>query len=60
VLETGEAREVHHFSLLIGYGVSVINPYVAFETIDDMIPERLTGIDHKTACKNFVKAASKA
>jgi glutamate synthase (ferredoxin) len=60
VLETGEAREVHHFSLLIGYGVSAINPYVAFETIDDMIREgSLTGIDHKTACKNFVKASSK-
>jgi glutamate synthase (NADPH/NADH) large chain len=60
VLETGEAREVHHFSLLIGYGVSVVNPYVAFETIDDMIREgALVGIDHKTACKNFVKAASK-
>ena len=37
VLETGEAREVHHFALLIGYGVSAINPYVAFETIDGMI-----------------------
>ncbi len=60
VLETGEAREVHHFSLLIGYGCSAINPYVAFETIDDMIREGLlTNIDHKTACKNFVKAASK-
>ena len=60
VLETGEAREVHHFSLLIGYGVSAINPYLAFETIDQMIREGLlTGIDHKTACKNFVKAASK-
>ena len=60
VLETGEAREVHHFSLLIGYGVSAVNPYVAFETIDDMIREgSLTGIDHKTACKNFVKASSK-
>jgi glutamate synthase (NADPH/NADH) large chain len=60
VLETGEAREVHHFALLIGYGCSAINPYVAFETIDDMIREGLlTGIDHKTACKNFVKAASK-
>jgi len=60
VLETGEAREVHHFALLIGYGVSAINPYVAFETIDDMIREgALTAIDHKTACKNFVKAASK-
>ncbi len=60
VLETGEAREVHHFSLLIGYGVSVINPYVAFETIDDMINQGLLpNVDHKTACKNFVKAASK-
>jgi glutamate synthase (ferredoxin) len=59
-LETGEAREVHHFSLLIGYGCSAINPYVAFETIDDMIREGLlTRIDHKTACKNFVKAATK-
>ncbi len=60
VLETGEAREVHHFSLLIGYGVSAINPYVAFETIDDMIRAGLLpNLDHKTACKNFVKAASK-
>ncbi|HJY40518.1 MAG TPA: glutamate synthase large subunit, partial [Steroidobacteraceae bacterium] len=60
VLETGEAREVHHFALLIGYGVSAINPYVAFETIDSMIrDERLTSIDHKTACKNLVKAATK-
>src|SRR6185369_14737267 len=60
VLETGEAREVHHFSLLIGYGCSAINPYVAFETIDDMIREgMLSGIDHKKACGNFVKAATK-
>ncbi len=47
-------------ALLIGYGVSAINPYLAFETIDHMIHEGLlTQIDHKTACKNFVKAASK-
>ncbi len=60
VLETGEAREVHHFALLIGYGCSAINPYVVFETIDDMIrDDRLTGVEHKTACKNFVKAAAK-
>jgi glutamate synthase (ferredoxin) len=60
VLETGEAREIHHFSLLIGYGCSAINPYLAFETIDSMIREGLlTNIDHKTACKNFVKAATK-
>ena len=60
VVETGEAREVHHFSLLIGYGCSAINPYVAFETIDGMIQDGLLpNIDHKTACKNMVKAASK-
>ena len=60
VLETGEAREPHHFALLIGFGATAINPYVAFETIDDMIREGLlTGIDHKKACANFVKAASK-
>jgi glutamate synthase (ferredoxin) len=60
VLETGEAREVHHFSLLIGYGASAINPYLAFESIDGMIrDELLTGVDHKTACKNYVKAATK-
>jgi glutamate synthase (ferredoxin) len=60
VLETGEAREVHHFALLIGYGCSVVNPYLAFETIDGMIRDGLLpDCEHKTACKNFVKAASK-
>ncbi len=60
VLESGEPREVHHFSLLIGYGCGAINPYLAFETIDDMIRGgMLKNIDHKTACKNFVKAAVK-
>ena len=60
VLETGEAREVHHFALLIGYGCSAINPYLAFETIDGMIHEgMLSNVDHKLACKNFVKAATK-
>jgi len=44
---------VHHFSLLIGYGVSVINPYLAFETIDRMIEEGCTGVDYKTACKKL-------
>ena len=60
VLESGEPREVHHFSLLIGYGCGAINPYVAFETLDDMIQEGLLkNIKHKEACKNFVKAAVK-
>src|SRR5262249_6742381 len=60
VLETGEAREVHHFALLIGYGCSAINPYVAFETIDDMIRSGLLpGIERRKADSHFVKAASK-
>jgi len=60
VLESGEPREVHHFALLIGYGCSAINPYLAFESLDDMIRERLlTGLDHKTAVKKYIKAAVK-
>jgi glutamate synthase (ferredoxin) len=60
VLESGEPREVHHFSLLIGYGVGAINPYVAFETIDSMVREGLlVNIAHEDACKNYVKAAVK-
>ena len=60
VLETGEPREVHHFSLLIGYGAGAINPYLAFETLDDMIRQGLLkNVTHKDACKNFVKAAVK-
>src|SRR5439155_22335603 len=37
VLESGEPREVHHFSLLIGYGAAAVNPYLAFETLDGMV-----------------------
>ncbi len=60
VLESGEPREVHHFALLIGYGCSAINPYVAFETLDDMIREGLlVNLDHKTAIKKYIKAAVK-
>ena len=60
ILESGEPREVHHFCTLIGYGCAAINPYLAFETLDDMIRQGLlTKVDHYTACKNFVKAATK-
>ena len=60
VLESGEPREVHHFALLIGYGCGAINPYLAYETLDDMIRQGLLkGVDHKTAVKNFSKAATK-
>jgi glutamate synthase (ferredoxin) len=60
VLESGEPREVHHFALLIGYGCSAINPYLAYETIDDLIKEGLLlKTDHKAAIKKFIKAAIK-
>ena len=60
ILESGEPREVHHYALLIGYGVGAVNPYLAFETLDDMIREGiLTGIDHQTAVQHYVKAAAK-
>jgi len=60
VLESGEPREVHHFALLIGYGCSAINPYLAFETLDNMIREGLlVNLDHKTAIKKYIKAAIK-
>jgi glutamate synthase (ferredoxin) len=60
VLESGEPREVHHFALLIGYGCSAINPYLAFETLDDMIRDGLlVNLDHKTAVKKYIKGVVK-
>jgi glutamate synthase (ferredoxin) len=60
VLESGEPREVHHFAVLLGYGANAINPYLAFESMDDMIQlGMLPGINHKTAVKNFLKASIK-
>jgi glutamate synthase (ferredoxin) len=60
ILESGEPREVHHFALLIGYGCTAINPYLAFETLDDLIKEGLlTDKDHNVAVKKYIKAAVK-
>ncbi len=60
VLESGEPREVHHFALLIGYGCTAINPYLAFATLDDLIRQGLlANTDHKTAVKKYIKAAIK-
>ena len=39
VIETGEARELHHFAVLSGFGVEAINPYLAFETIRSFVPD---------------------
>jgi glutamate synthase (ferredoxin) len=60
IIETGEAREVHHMAVLIGYGAGAINPYLAFETLDDMIrQELLQDITHETAVVNYIKALNK-
>ncbi len=60
VIESGSAREVHHMALLKGFGAAAINPYLAFETIDDMIATGLlTGVTPRQAQRNYIKAASK-
>ncbi|AKG33520.1 glutamate synthase large subunit [Paenibacillus durus] len=61
LLESGEPREVHHYALLLGYGVSAVNPYLAFESLDDMISQGLLrGVSHEKAVKNYIKAATKS
>ena len=61
VIETGEAREVHHFCLLIGFGAGAINPYLAFETIADLHRDGLLPRDLslEKAYNNYIKAANK-
>ena len=61
VVESGEPRDIAHLALLIGYGAGAINPYLVFESMEDMIRQGyfLTDIDYKTAEKNFLKAAHK-
>jgi glutamate synthase (NADPH) large chain len=62
VIETGEAREAHHFCLLIGYGAGAINPYVAFETLADMHRDKMfpPALSFDDAKKNYIKAANKS
>jgi glutamate synthase domain-containing protein 2/glutamate synthase domain-containing protein 1/glutamate synthase domain-containing protein 3 len=60
VVESGDAREVHHVALLIGYGAGAVNPYLAFETLGDMIRQRvLEGLAHDRAVLNYIKALNK-
>jgi glutamate synthase (ferredoxin) len=60
VVESGEPREVHHFALLIGYGAGAIYPYLAFETVDDMIARGLLkGVSAQRARENTVSALVK-
>jgi glutamate synthase (NADPH/NADH) large chain len=61
IIESGEPREVTHFALLIGYGASAVNPYLAIETIHDMKRRDLLpkDVDAEHAEKNFIKAINK-
>ncbi|MBF8270490.1 MAG: gltB, partial [Gammaproteobacteria bacterium] len=60
VLESGEPREVHHFALLIGYGIDAINPYLAYESISDLIGNgRVPKMAFDKAVKNYIKANNK-
>jgi glutamate synthase domain-containing protein 2/glutamate synthase domain-containing protein 3 len=60
VVESGDAREVHHIAMLIGFGAAAVNPYLAFESIEDLIREgELTGIEPSTAVRNYLKALGK-
>ena len=62
IVESGDAREVHHMALLVGFGAGAINPYLAFESIEDMIREDvhgLGGVDAEYALKKYIKASGK-
>jgi glutamate synthase (NADPH/NADH) large chain len=60
ILESGEPREVHHFALLIGYGAGAICPYLAFESLDDLIGQgHLTNVTHEQAIHKYIKAVNK-
>ena len=59
VIETADAREVMHFALLVGYGASAINPYLAFAVLNDLVERKELQLDFDTASRNFVKAVDK-
>jgi glutamate synthase (NADPH/NADH) large chain len=59
VVETGEAREVHHFCVLAGYGAEAVNPYLAFQTLEDIRIKNGLSIGAEPARKNYIKAVGK-
>ncbi|MEJ2855139.1 MULTISPECIES: glutamate synthase large subunit [unclassified Saccharothrix] len=60
VVESGDAREVHHIAALLSYGAAAVNPYLAFETIEDLISTgAVTGIEPRKAIRNYVQALVK-
>ncbi|MBY6411280.1 glutamate synthase large subunit [Rhodococcus sp. BP-252] len=60
VVESGDAREVHHLALLIGYGAAAVNPYLAMESIEDLVGEgELTGVESSVAVRNYLYGLGK-
>ncbi|MDX8048033.1 glutamate synthase large subunit [Lentzea sp. BCCO 10_0798] len=60
VVESGDCREVHHVAALLSYGAAAVNPYLAFETIEDLISQgAITGVPAHKAVRNYVKALVK-
>ncbi|WP_270485112.1 glutamate synthase large subunit [Gordonia jacobaea] len=60
IVESGDCREVHHVATLVGFGAAAVNPYMAFESIEDMVERGVLGdIDFETARNNYIKAAGK-
>lgn len=59
IVETGEARETMHFALLVSYGASAVNPYLAYQTIDQMVRDGdITEADMNTAKRNYIRAVN--
>ena len=60
LVEAGDVREVHHVALLIGYGAAAVNPYLAMESVEDLVRSgALTGVSSETAVRNLIKALGK-
>ncbi|MBK8469132.1 MAG: glutamate synthase large subunit [Candidatus Phosphoribacter sp.] len=60
IVEAGDVREVHHVALLIGYGAAAVNPYLAMESVEDLVRSgALTGVTPETAVANLIKALGK-
>ncbi len=60
ILESGEPREVHHFAVLLGFGIGAVNPYLAFESLASLIGKGyVPEMSHEEAVKNFIKAVNK-
>ncbi|HET6824584.1 MAG TPA: glutamate synthase large subunit, partial [Amnibacterium sp.] len=60
IVEAGDVREVHHVALLIGYGASAVNPYLAMETVEQLVRSgQLTGVTPEKAVRNVIKALGK-